>query len=403
MGLNASDVAKGAKDAETSFKKLEDALEKTGSGGAKDLDKIEDSLRDVQNQSKKTGRAVADIEDDARRADRALSDVGDTGGRSLDRVKGGAQELQQEFGQNLGETVSSFSGDLSDLGQVGQDTLGGLAASVASMGPAGLVGAFALAAGALGLGAVRAGMGDAEEKQQALNEAAGKWADAYEDAAGRIVSAAYTVGEINSIANDPERYKEAEKNAKDWGVTTSDAMRAMAGDALALEVAQGALNERGERWSALMKENTDQSGFYKGTQATTDRLHEMGESIQSGTDALKFLNDAMAQGAEQDRARERAIYDYTTAVGTATGETDDLGNAIYKLPDGKEIVVDAKTKKAYEDLDAIEHKKLTEKTATVRMRVDDSELQRYQVPLKVGYVQMQVQNSAQVNRLLKWE
>ena len=45
MGLDASGVAKGAKDAERALEKLEDAVGDTGKGGAKDLEQLEDGLR----------------------------------------------------------------------------------------------------------------------------------------------------------------------------------------------------------------------------------------------------------------------------------------------------------------------------------------------------------------------
>lgn len=378
MGLNASDVAKGAQDAEKSFKKLEDALEDAGTGGARDVDKLEDALKGAQRQAERTEKSVKDI--------------GDGGRAGFDKVKGGAHELQQEIGQNLGETVSSFRGDLSDLGQVGQDTLGGLAATVAGMGPAGLLGAFALAGGALGLGAVTAGIQDAEEKQRALNESAAEWADKYIEGASRIVDASSVVAEMTAIATDPDKYKQAGQNAEDWGVTVADAMRAMAGDATALEVVQRSLNDRSAEFAQIMKDNTGIDGFYKGTHDTTAQLHDMNESITRGTDALNAQTGAMAAGQAQADNFAAGLYAYAMQVGVATDQTDALGNKIYTLPDGKEIVVNAQTKQAYQDLDAVERRQLAGKEVGVRVRVDYSEWDDWYPPMKEGYVSARLTN-----------
>src|SRR5690606_511345 len=157
-------------------------------------------------------------------------------GRNLGKVKDGAQEVTQELGQNLGEAVSSVRGDLSDLGQVGQDTLGGLAATLAGTGPGGIVAAAALAAGAVGLGLVTAELENAEEQSRKHRAAAAGWPSKFVESGQKIVTAAQTVAEVNSTAADPERYEEARQNAKDWGVDTSTAMLAMAGDGAALGI-----------------------------------------------------------------------------------------------------------------------------------------------------------------------
>ena len=74
------------------------------------------------------------------------------------------------------------------------------------------------------------------------------------------------------------------------------------------------------------------------------------------------------------------------ASGEATGKIDDLGNAIYRMPDGKEVVVNAQTQKAYEDIDALEERQIADKTVWVNYRVDDREVQYYEPPTKRGTV-----------------
>lgn len=380
-----SGIIKPLEKAEDAFKSLERAASDAGTDGARDVSKLEDALEDARKESKR-------LED-------SVDDVGKGGKASFDKVKGGAQELQQEFGQNLGETVSSFSGDLSDMGQIGQDTLGGLAATVAGMGPAGLAGAFALAAGAVGLGAVTAGIAEADEKQQQLNESAAQWAEAYQDSAGKIVSAASVVAEVNSIATDPERYKEASENAKNWGVDTSTAMLAMSGDATALALAQESLTEKQDAYAKSIEGVITQGeGYAASTGTLTIEQKTARDEVVKGAQALDLQTEAMSKGQQQARNAAEALYTYSTNVGVATGATDDLGNQIYELPDGKEIVIDAKTQTAYQDIDALERKKITEKT--VRFRVDDSEIRDWRVPLKVGTVNYKPSMPAWAERII---
>lgn len=97
-------------------------------------------------------------------------------------------------------------------------------------------------------------------------------------------------------------------------------------------------------------------------------------------------------GADAAKLAAKLTYEYATSVGEATDRTDDLGNKIYALPDGKEIVVDANTKTAYEDIDAIEKRRIADKT--VRLIPDDSAIRNWQVPQKVGYVNYKAAQTA---------
>lgn len=356
----------------------EKALEDLGKsrGG----DQLEREMKTAQTATEKLQDELTEAARDLDKLGFAAKDAGDDGRRGLDRIKAGAQEVQQEVGQNLGEAVSSIRGDFSDLGQVGQDTLGGLAATVSSMGPAGLAGAFALAAGAVGLGAFTAAQEEAAEKQEELNAKAAEWADAYTNSAGRIVDASYIVSEILGIATDPERYKEATDAAKEWGVDIPTAMRAMAGDADALAIAQEGLANR-------TKEATDNmSEAEQNISALGDGFSSLPEDIKSGQERLDELNGTMAAGRLQALNAAQALYDYATSAGVATGETDDLGNKIYELPSGKTIVVDAKTQTAYEDIDAIEKQKLNDKEITVRVRRDSRDWDNWQPSPKTGVI-----------------
>lgn len=348
-------------DLEGDLKDVGTAADRAGRDSEKGIDKLEDALRDAQRESEKL--------------DKKLDDVGTHGRSGMDRVKEGANELQSEIGQNLGETVSSFRGDLSDLGQVGQDTLGGLAATVSSMGPAGIAGAFALAAGAAGLGAFTAAQEDARARQEKLNEEAAKFADGYLSGINGAIDAAQVFAEINAIATDPDRYKTASDNAKNWGVDVSTAMRAMAGDATALGTVDSALDRQAD---ALERNASGADNYAQNIEAATTGQSSANNSYLDGRRALDELNNAMELGRQQANNAQRALYDYAEQVGVSTGKTDDLGNAIVQLPGGKEIVMNAQTKAASEDVDAFERRVQGVQDKTVKLHVDDSELRYYE-------------------------
>lgn len=181
------DMAKEAQSAA----RVERALEDVGDAGST-------TAREIDRAGEKIEGTFREMVQDANKAERAVKDVGN-GSEGFDRVKGGAAELRQEIGQNLGETVSSFRGDVEDLGQVGQDTLGGLAATVATIGgPAGILGALGLAGAAAAWGAFTQGQTDAKEAQDKLNESAAAFAERYASGVNGAIDAAAVFAEVNA-------------------------------------------------------------------------------------------------------------------------------------------------------------------------------------------------------------
>jgi len=224
-------VIRPLEDAQDAFEDLERAASDTGRGSARDLDKLEDELKDVQRQSEKTERAV--------------DDIGTSGGKGFGKLGDAASEVTQEVGQNLGEAVSSVRDNIGDLGQVGQDTLGGLAATLASTGPGGLVGAAALAAGAVGLGLITAEMERQQEEADRIRE---RLTDAYRAAAeeGRAyIDTADLVAEASDLMFNPERadeWKQLQQDANTLALDRQTIIAANAGDLDAQAAVQQAIN-----------------------------------------------------------------------------------------------------------------------------------------------------------------
>src|SRR5690606_17811215 len=159
----------------------------------------------------------------------------------------------------------------------------------------------ATAAGAAGLRLFIAALDEAGKKQEELEQAATEWADAYIEAGGRIITAAQQVAMYNAIATDPEKYKEAEKNADLWGVSLGVALNAMAGNTWAVEEAQAGLNKRHDEFAAALGDNNqkvlDESAAVSGWR----------KAIQDGQDALDGITGAMQLGATQADAYSEAL------------------------------------------------------------------------------------------------
>ncbi len=328
---------------------LEDAQkELTELGKNKGPEQLERGLRDAQKETKDTARETertADaIEREYKRAYREAKQAADDG---LSGMSEAGREVGDELRQNLGETFSSFRGDLEDLPQIAQDTLGGLAGSGALGGIPGLA---ATAAGAAGIGMVIAALDEAGKRQEALEQKAAEWADAYIEAGGRVITAAQQVAIYNEIATDPEKFKEAQKNAELWGVSLGVALNAAAGNTWAVEEAQASLNKRhdefaaalGDRNQKVLDESVALSGWRK--------------AIQDGQNALDDITGAMQLGATQADAYSESLRLMAEHTIGATKTVDEFGDTLYTLPDETKVYIDAETGQATQNVDAIEKK-----------------------------------------------
>lgn len=346
--LNASKWLRGVKDMESSLDDLEGSLDDV-SDEMKKLDKA-DGFKDLERGAERAEDEASDLEkrlrkvrDEAKDIRKAGDDIGDVGSKGFRKMGDAAEEVSGEFKQNLGETFSSFRGDLEDLPQVAQDVLGGLAGSFG-----GLTGAIGLAAGAAGIGLLIAAFQGLAEEEEARKERVGEWTAAYIEAMSTMSDAVATFGAVEDIYTDPEKYDKAAQAAKDWGVDVSTAVNAMAGDTTALSIAQESLDEKTRKLNkALETTQVNADGTAQG-------FADVQAEVSRGADTLSNITGEMAEGAQRAEEYASSLYDLAKSTGTATGEVDDLGNAIITMPDGKKVVIDAKTQKAYQNVDALE-------------------------------------------------
>ena len=373
------------------IKPLEDAIKELRElGDADGADRLEASLKEAQRATEKladeTKITATKIEREYRDAYRSARQASDDG---TGKMKAGAQEVTQEIGSNLGEAVSSIRGDLSDLGQVGQDTLGGLAATLAGAGPAGVAGAAAVAAGAVGLGLVTASLQEQQQEAEKLRE---RLSDAYTEAAreGRnYLDTVQVISQVQDLAFDPERaeeWKQVQEDAKRLGMEAKDVAAAHVGD---LDKQQSVM----DRINALEQDRVDRAREYVeehgtlSTPLTNERieLEEIGKRWGDLNDITRETSSAQAAGIQ---AVSRLLEEqYANTEGVIT-KVDELGNKVYELPDGKTLTIDAQTKTAYEDIDAIERRQIADKT--MRLRLDTSEWDNWYPGVKVGEVRVAV-------------
>ncbi|WP_295012491.1 hypothetical protein [uncultured Microbacterium sp.] len=357
IAANTSAAQRGIKDLSKTLDGVADALDDVADDAAKGGDRVERSFRDMTNAARDAGRkaadgadkitdALKDTERQAKRTERAVDDIGDA--RGLGKMKDAAQEVTQEVGQNLGEAVSSVRGNLSDLGQVGQDTLGGLAATLAGTGPAGIAGAAALAAGAVGLGVMT---NELQKQQQEADELRDRLQAAYHDAsdAGRAyLDIAQIIANQQDLINNPARADEYAKlldTQKKTGLDMSTILKANAGDLDALRVVIDSVSDANKRATDAGDE------FNVWTQRTNSGLQELnnywkttGESAQNASqqaaESIKFTNDLLMEqiGAASD----------------AGVEVDDLNNKLVTLKTDHgdtKILIDAQTGQASLNVD----------------------------------------------------
>lgn len=335
------DVGDAARDTDRAMALVGDAAEDVGRDGSRGLDRLEDALKDAQRQSERTADSVDDIDVRGRKA---FGGVGEA-----------ASEVTQEVGQNLGEAVSSVRGNLADLGQVGQDTLGGLAGTLASKGPAGIAGAAAVAAGAVGLGLITAEIEKQNEHVQKLREYfAEAWQEAVEGGKDYIDQAT-VIDEMQDIIFNPDRadeYKKIQEDANTLSLDRSILLKAAAGDQDALNmVIQRSNDLYGDAKQAVSDLGVVTSA---GSQITAEGLRDEATKLQGVNERWKQYGEINTENQRKAQESARVTSDYLldaiSDAKDATRAVDDFGNVLVTLPDGKEIVIDAKTGQATLDV-----------------------------------------------------
>jgi hypothetical protein len=385
---SVGDLGEALEDVSDSLDDLARAADRDGDKTERALDGVgdagRDAARDIDRATESVERSFRDQVTAARKTEDAIKDVGTKGAADLRNVGGVGSEVADELRGNLGETFSSFKGDLADLPQIAQDTLGGLAGSGALGGIPGLA---ITAAGAAGLGLITAELTKQQEEADRLRE---RLASAYQTAAeeGRdYLSVSQIIADANDLMFNPERadeYKRAREDAKALALDESTVIAALAGELGAQEEVLGRINALQAENSRLGEAGKITSGEYKtqevGLQTIENRWRDLNTVTDENAQRTRTAQDVTS------RFLQKAIED----AGTATQEVDEFGNKLLTLPDGEQVVIDAKTGKAHQDLDRFKGDvdDIPEEIETrVRVRIDTSEWDRWTPAQKTGYVE----------------
>ncbi len=351
------------KEGDTAADRMEADFRQVSQAADRSSDQLRDKFRAAYRDVK---RSSDDAADDAVRAQRRMSDQ--------------SAEVGQEIRQNLGEGIANAArGDFESLADTIGDTLGGAVSGIGGIGFA-AVGA----AGALGVGALIAAFQIAEEQRRKLEERANDLAQAYISAGSDVLDAMTISARSSEILTDKDLRKEAEELKRVLGTDLSTAVRALAGDQNALAAANEIVKSSEDELLRLMRESTDyMSGDFSAAEKA--RLDQLLDARQKVDD----LNTVNGTANETFLTQQAILKGLVNEASSAVKEVDELGNAVYTLPDGAQIMIDAETGNATTDLsafkgdvDGIPETVIT----TVKVRRDTSEWDNWTPRMKQGYV-----------------
>lgn len=335
IAANTRDFQRGVQDVDKALDKVADSLDDVAKDGDKATEKLERSFKDLADSAKDSGRDIGRSMDDG-----------------FDKAKDGAEEFKSEANSTAREAAASFDGSAESIGDAFQEVA---ANAFAGFGP---VGALAGLAAAAGIGLAAAGFEAVGEANEESQQRAADWAEAYIDAGGRILDATQIVEKARDIITDPEQYKEAQDNAREWGVSESVALLAMAGDTNALAEATRGLTTQKMELNAVPIEDR-----------TSEWALQLMNDVRNGEEALKNLTDEQVRGGVQADIYSESLRLLAENTAGTTSVVDEFGDTIHTLPDGKQIYIDAQTGKATENVDAIE-KKVFSMTTNKTIKID---------------------------------
>lgn len=295
-----------ADDARRAVDRLGDDFKDAGREGETGVDKLADALKDAQRETKQLG-------DDA-------DDAGDKARRGMERAEDGVKDFRQEAQQSARETAASFDGSFESIADFAQEVA---ANAFAGFGPAGAAAGIAVAAG----------LGVAVDQFNKIEEASKEALQSAYDFAygiGAAFDAADKVAAVASWTSDQEKFKQVLDLTAASGWDQVDVINALVegGDKL-------------DSLTAAYAENGAASGL------TVGRLQELDAVLPS-------IKNGLDEGARAAQAQSEYLYKLSQDAGQATGEIDALGNIIVKLPGDVEVAVNAETKTATTDIQRLE-------------------------------------------------
>lgn len=364
------DIAANTKQAQAQVKDLGETLEDVG-------DTLDDVARDGKQAGDKLERSFKDLAKEAKKADNAIEDIGDGGKKGFNKAGEASGEFRSEALQNLSEVSSSFTGDIQSIGDLAQGTFGGLASSLP--GILGLAGAGAAA----GIGLITSAFVAADERRQELEQRANDLASAYIDAGTNVLDAMAVANASADILTDQEKRKEAQAYADALGVDLPTAIRAYVGDSNAMAVIDKIATD-------AKRENRDIADAQRESlKALTPEQQKQLEANQKAIAAQRELTGIVDGANTTFETQQSILRGLINDADGATKQVDDLGNELYTLPDGVQVMIDAETGQATTDVSKFKQDAAsipTEVTSTVKVAIDTSAWDRWNPTIKQGRV-----------------
>lgn len=347
---------------------LEDAqkelLELGRNRGPEQLEKaMKDAQRETKDLKEETERTARAIEQEYRDSYRKMRQSSDD---AYDKAKEGADEFKDEANSTAREAAASFDGSAESIADMFQEVA---ANAFAGFGPAGAVAGLAAAAG---IGLAIGGFQDVQKAQEETNELAAEWAQRYIESGSLVMSVGQQIAAFQKIIGDPEEYQKSIDNARNWGVEHETAVSAMTGDLGALDEVRTALTDREREALGIRNQLADGSRT-----ATEEEAKLLGE-VERGIPAFEQLTEAQERASAAAGLNDRMLANLADTTVGATRKVDEFGDAVYTLPDGTTIYIDAETGQATANTEALEDKiyGIKDKTVRVNVTADTSSAER---------------------------
>jgi len=315
---------------------LEDAEEAiTDLGKSKGPERLERELEVAQEQTKDLRKETRKTADEIAAAYRQSS------AKAKDSFKG-AGDAAEAFGDQskakFAEVASSFKGDMGSIQDLAQGTLGGIAGT--------LTGPFALAAGgaAIGVGligsAIQGLVADAEATKQRVGE---KFKEMAQSGLDDWLSMQAVIARTDDILAD--HGDEVTKIADELNLPVETVLAAWAGMPHEMEVVKVKLSEM----SAEVRDFAESMG------QPSEIAEEMYLNLETSTkplrDAMRETEGAVDRYEERARVVNMMLRNMLADAGNIKQEIDDVGNELYTLSDGQQVIIEADTKQATLNLD----------------------------------------------------
>lgn len=317
IDVDPSKAVTGIEDVSDALDKINDNLDDVGKEGSRDVDKLEKSIKDLNQEALKTGSEFE-------------RSVGKGIKKSTDEANEGLGELKDESRSTAKEAAASFDGSAESIVDAFQEIA---ANAFAGFGTAGLI------AGAV----VAAGIGTATAAFQANEEAAQAAKQRVRDFGISIIESGDTAAALEYINNNlklivtnaddaPKKFEEIKKIAKEAGLSAGTLAQAYAGNEEAIKLMADAAKEAyDQEITDLRKARDENASANDGYSLKTIQLEKVQEELKKVADeteaAKQVETDWLASGGAEFLAKQEAIAGINESYDETVNSVTDYINA----------------------------------------------------------------------------